>query len=210
MTPTATTPSSRTRLILATGNRHKIEELADLLGDGWDIEGLDTLDVEPAEETGATFEENAILKAEAIARQTGLAALADDSGLEVDALGGDPGVFSARYAGPQHDDADNRALLLKNTEVFDVGERDCRFVCVVALSVPGEETITVRGTCEGTVGRQEAGTNGFGYDSLFVLPDGRTMAQLESDEKNRISHRARAMQLMLPILTKRLLGPASQ
>jgi XTP/dITP diphosphohydrolase len=143
-----------------------------------------------------------------VARQTGLPALADDSGLEVDALGGAPGVYSARYAGPQHDDADNRALLLKNMEVFDVGERSCRFVCVVALAIPGEKTLTVRGTCEGTLGRQEVGTNGFGYDSLFILPDGRTLAQLEPDEKNRVSHRARAMEMMIPILDERLRGPA--
>jgi XTP/dITP diphosphohydrolase len=194
----------RTKLILATNNQGKIEELRHLLGDVVDIVGMAEAGVTAAEETGSTFEENAVLKAETAASQTGLPALADDSGLEVDALGGAPGVYSARFAGPESDDAANRSLLLQEMEPYTTGFRGCRFVCSIAFARPGHGTITVRGTCEGSVGFKETGSNGFGYDSLFVLPDGRTMAQLDADEKNRISHRARAMQLILPILNREL------
>jgi XTP/dITP diphosphohydrolase len=189
-------------LILATTNQKKVTELRQLLGNTIEVIGMQGLPVIPAEETGSTFEENAILKAKAIADQTGTVALADDSGLEVDALGGAPGIYSARFAGPDQDEAANRNLLLQEMLSVDIHSRSCRFVCAIALAIPGKETITVRGTCEGTVGLQEIGTNGFGYDSLFTLPDGRTMAQLEPAEKSRISHRARAMQLMAPILDR--------
>jgi XTP/dITP diphosphohydrolase len=190
------------KLILATTNQKKVTELRQLLGNAIEVIGMRGLSLTPAEETGSTFEENAILKAEAIASQTGLIALADDSGLEVDALGGAPGIYSARFAGPDQDEAANRHLLLQEMLPVDTHSRSCRFVCAIALAIPGEETITVRGTCEGTVGLQEIGINGFGYDSLFTLSDGRTMAQLEPAEKSRISHRARAMQLITPVLDR--------
>lgn len=192
--------SSVKRLVLATGNRGKIHELRQLLGDSWKLQGMAEFDAIAAEETGSTFEENAVLKAEAIRDQTGLASLADDSGLVVDALSGAPGIYSARYAGPDSNDAANRAQLLSNMASFQAGFRDCRFVCVIALAIPGRQTMTVRAACEGTVGLQEVGSNGFGYDSLFVLPDGRTMAQLDAIEKNSISHRGQAMRLMVPML----------
>lgn len=192
------------RLILATTNQGKIDELRHLFGDAFQILGMDDFQITPAEETGTSFEENAILKAKAVSNQTGLVALADDSGLEVDALGGAPGVYSARYAGPDANDAANRALLLRDMNAIDPGSRSCRFVCVIALAIPGRATISVRGTCEGIVGRQEVGSNGFGYDSLFVLPDGRTMAQLEPSEKSQISHRAHAVKRIEPILRREL------
>jgi XTP/dITP diphosphohydrolase len=197
------------RIVLATNNQGKIDELRHIMGDSVKILGMSDVHAIAAEETGSTFEENATLKAEAVADQTGLPALADDSGLEVDALGGAPGVYSARYAGPNSDDAANRSLLLRDMELYPSGLRGCRFVCVIAFARQGHETITARGICEGNVGFQEVGSNGFGYDSLFVLPDGRTMAQLGPEEKNRISHRAAAMHLILPILERELRGGAS-
>ena len=201
--------TAKVSLVLATGNRGKIQELRQILGESFHIVGMNELEAAAAEETGSTFEENAILKAEAIAVQTGLPALADDSGLVVDALGGSPGVYSARYAGLASDDAANRALLLSDMASFGTGFRDCRFVCVVALARPNGPTITVRGACEGTLGHQEVGSNGFGYDSIFVLPDGRTLAQLGASEKNAISHRGLAMNRMLPILRKTLSSEGS-
>ncbi|MEJ7838426.1 MAG: RdgB/HAM1 family non-canonical purine NTP pyrophosphatase [Thermomicrobiales bacterium] len=200
MTRSASAEAAPRRLVLATANRGKVEELRHLLSDDWAILGMEEFNAEAAEETGSTFEENAILKAEAVALQTGLPSLADDSGLVVDALGGAPGVYSARYAGPASNDAANRSLLLAHMTRIETGSRSCRFVCVIALAVPGRTTATVRGTCEGTVGFRESGTNGFGYDSVFVLPDGRTMAELEADEKNAMSHRGQAMRIMLPML----------
>jgi XTP/dITP diphosphohydrolase len=204
--PVATTrskdnaPSAPVTIVLATANPGKIAELRHLLGSRYTIRGMDEFNAIAAEETGSTFEENAILKAEAILGQTGHISLADDSGLEVDALGGEPGVYSARYAGLDATDASNRRKLLENMSEQPPGNRTARFVGVLALARPGHDTITVRGECEGTVGYDERGTNGFGYDSLFVLPDGRTMAELEPAEKDRISHRALAMQQLITIL----------
>jgi XTP/dITP diphosphohydrolase len=197
----STTPVT---IVLATANPGKIAELRHLLGSRYTIRSMDEFSAVAAEETGTTFEENAILKAEAILRQTGHIALADDSGLEVDALGGAPGAYSARYAGPDANDASNRRKLLENMIEKHPGERTARFVGVLALSRPGHHTITVRGECEGSVGFGERGTNGFGYDSLFVLPDGRTMAELEPAEKDRISHRALAMQKLIAMLPELL------
>jgi len=203
------TAGSKQKLILATNNRGKINELREILGGAWQVLGMDDLGVSAAEETGTTFEENAILKAEAVAAQTGVASLADDSGLVVASLGGAPGVYSARYAGPEADDAANRKLLLRNMELIESGNRHCHFVCVIALAIPGEETTIVRGQFEGSVGLQENGSNGFGYDSLFLVPDGRSLAQLDSCEKNAISHRAVAMKRMISVLRERLTGGAS-
>ena len=187
-------------IVLATANAGKIAELRHLLEPAWRVRGMNEFNVVAAEETGTTFEENAILKAEAIRNQTGLVCLADDSGLEVDALNGEPGVYSARYAGPDANDAANRQKLLQAMNDKGADNRSCRFVGVLALAIPGRDTIIVRGECEGTVGFEERGTNGFGYDSLFVFPDGRTMAELEPAEKDQVSHRARAMQQLLRVL----------
>ena len=129
---------------------------------------------------------------------SGHVTLADDSGLEVDALGGAPGVRSARYAGEHHDDADNRALLTRNLAALAAGERAARFVAAIAIIDAAGSLCVTRGTCEGSIAIEERGAGGFGYDSLFELPDGRTMAELTAVEKNTISHRADALRQALP------------
>lgn len=187
-------------LLIATSNPHKIEELAAMLEPlGIRIRSLDQLSEsfpEPVED-GDTFEANAILKARAYAQATGLHCLADDSGLEVDALDGRPGVHSARFAGVEggRDERDraNNARLLEELGGLPHEQRSARFVCVICVARPdGSVLLTERGTVEGHIGTAPRGTNGFGYDPLFELPDGRTSAELPPEEKNRISHRARA------------------
>jgi XTP/dITP diphosphohydrolase len=181
-------------LYLATGNAHKLDELRALApwpGVEWrtlrDAPGF-----VPPEETGATFAENAVIKAEALAAFTGQAALADDSGLEVDGLGGAPGVYSARYAGVHGDDAANNRKLL--AELGAGRDRRARFRCVLALSHGPGRTRVAAGACEGRIAAAPAGAGGFGYDPLFI-PDGfdRTFAELGAEVKNRLSHRAAAM-----------------
>ena len=160
-----------------------------------------SLDVE---ETGNTYEDNAALKAIAFSRASGLPSLADDSGLEVDALAGAPGVRSARYAGTGSD-KDNVDLLLRNLNTFAEDARTARFVCVVALALPSGAVEYARGKCEGTIGTERRGDGGFGYDPVF-FPEGRhlTMAQLPPDEKNHLSHRGRAVRNALPIIERLL------
>lgn len=190
----------RPTLALASSNSGKIAEFQAILGDDVTIMSLPDFGLESPEETGSTFEENAVLKARFLHDQTGLVTLADDSGLEVDALGGAPGVYSARFAGDHHNDADNRALLLRKLGEFPDQPRTARFVAVIAI-VDGDGHLTLsRGTCEGTIARVARGTGGFGYDPLFELPDGRTMAQLDGATKNTLSHRARAMRQAMPAL----------
>jgi XTP/dITP diphosphohydrolase len=185
----------RGRLLLATTSAKKIAELRQILfALPLDlVTPLDLgLDMDP-EETGSTFEENAQIKAQAFARASGLPSLADDSGLEVDALGGDPGVHSKRYAGPSATDADRIALLLQRLHDIPDERRTARFRCVMALATPESVAGTVEGTCEGHIAHSPRGAYGFGYDPIFVLPDtGRTMAELSAEEKNLISHRGRA------------------
>ena len=147
---------------------------------------------------GNTFEENAILKAEAVCDATGCLSLADDSGLEVDVLGGAPGVNSARYAGQHGDDAANNALLLHN--MMHQKNRTARFVSVLALAVPGDKTSTYTGICEGVITHAPRGQGGFGYDPLFETATGKTFAEMNNVEKNSISHRARAMAKLLEAL----------
>ncbi len=190
-------------LLVGTQNPGKQREYRDLLAD-LPVQWLSPADVGLAdftpEESGATFEENARCKALAYARATGLPALADDSGLEVDALGGAPGVLSARYAGPQATDADRyRKLLTVLAGVPDV-RRTARFICVVALALPTGEVYTAHGALEGSIGYEPRGTEGFGYDPVFVLPDGRHLAELPAAEKHIISHRGRALQAFKPRL----------
>lgn len=185
------------RLLLATSSAKKIAELRQIfsglpvaLVTPPDLE----LDLDP-EETGSTFEENAQIKAEAFARASGLPSLADDSGLEVDALNGEPGVHSKRYAGPDATDADRIARLLRKLEGVPDDRRTARFRCVMALATPQGTVGTVDGTCEGRIAHAPQGNNGFGYDPIFYLPQlSRTMAELSSEEKNAISHRGRAGQ----------------
>ena len=186
-------------VVVATGNAHKLVEIEDILGralPGVRFVALGQLgDFEDPEENGATFAENALIKARAAVQETGLTAVADDSGLVVDALGGEPGVFSARYAGVHGDDAANNAKLLDRLAGVSEGDRAARFMSVVALVYPDGRELTGTGACEGAIGFEGRGDHGFGYDPLF-LPDntpGKTMAELEPEEKNAISHRFHAL-----------------
>ena len=188
-------------LVLATGNFGKVKELRAMLGDRFDVRSMREMGAEmDVEETGETFEENALLKAEALMRATGCAALADDSGLLVDALGGRPGVYSARYAGVHGDYEANNQLLLK--ELADTPEpRTARYAAAVALCRPGHEPLVAFGTCEGSILREYRGDGGFGYDPLFYSDDLQmTLAEASPEAKNAISHRARAVQKLLKML----------
>jgi len=151
----------------------------------------DDIDVE---ETGVTFEENAILKAETVATLLGKMVIADDSGLEIDALGGEPGVYSARYAGPGKSDEENIDKVLTKLKSVVKEQRTARFRCVLAISAPGVETKTFSGSCEGQIAFERIGENGFGYDPIFFVPEKeRTMAELTAEEKSAISHRGAAL-----------------
>lgn len=183
------------KVILATNNEGKVRELSSLIsGELWEFttparEGIE-LDVE---ETGVTFEANAILKAKSYCRASGLPALADDSGLEVDALNGDPGVYSARYAGPDATDEKRNELLLSALSNVPWDKRTARFRCVVALVFPEDRIILCKGKCSGIIALAPKGENGFGYDPIFYLPElDKTMAELSPEQKNEISHRAQA------------------
>ena len=183
------------KVILASKNAHKLEELSAILGQlGFEIalESEYGLDIE-VEETGTTFEENSLLKAEAVMRASGLPVLADDSGLMVDALCGAPGVYSARY-GHKSSDAERTAYLLEN--MIDVPDeaRTAKFVCVITCLWPDGRKIVARGECPGRILHEVHGSNGFGYDPVFFVPEkGKTFAELLPEEKNTISHRARAL-----------------
>ena len=185
------------QLLLGTRNPGKVKEITTILaGSGWEFSSLREFpEVGPAAEDGVTYAENAIAKACFYAAATGLLALADDSGLEVAALGGAPGVYSARYAGKGASDADRRVLLLSELAKVDSKDRRARFVAAVAIAQPNGSVLNVsHGICEGTIIFEPRGTGGFGYDPLFV-PDGftQTFAELSDEIKNRISHRARAL-----------------
>lgn len=195
-------------LLLATANPGKRREMASLLDGVATVVTFRDLGLASPPEVGTTFAENACIKASYGAEATGLTTLADDSGLDVDALGGVPGVHSARYAGAQATDQMNRAKLLANMQSIPLPRRTARFHAAVAIAVPGEILDVFEATCEGSVATGERGSGGFGYDSIFLLPDGRTMAELSPDEKNRISHRARAIALALPTL-RRILATRS-
>lgn len=200
-----------TKLLVGTNNPGKVREYEELLTDLPETlevtflarEGL-TLEVE---ESGETFEENARIKALAYAQASGLISLADDSGLEVDALGGAPGVHSARYAGPATSDVDRYRKLLDTLANIPAGQRSARFRCVVALALPDGTVHTADGFCEGEIGFAPRGEHGFGYDPVFVAKGhgGRTMAELPPDVKNEISHRARALLAIQPVLRKLIL-----
>jgi XTP/dITP diphosphohydrolase len=201
---------STQRLVLATRNRHKVTELHAILRDaGLDVElvGADAYpEVPDVRETGVTFAENALLKAHALAKATGLPAVADDSGLCVDVLGGAPGIFSARWAGMHGDDKANLDLLL--AQLSDIAEphRGAHFACAAALALPDGTEHVVEGRLEGTLRTAPAGSGGFGYDPI-LQPHGdtRTVAELTADEKNAISHRGKAFRALAPVV-KDLLG----
>jgi XTP/dITP diphosphohydrolase len=192
--------TNRARLVLASNNPGKIREFRDLLENQVEIVSLADLGLESPEETGATFEENATIKAKFLHEHTGEVTLADDSGLEVAGLNGAPGVRSARYAGDQHSDSDNRTLLLRTLSADPSLDRKARFVAAIVLIDQQGNSHTVRGTCEGVITMDERGTNGFGYDPIFQLLSGQTMAELTSDQKGAISHRGQAVREILPVL----------
>lgn len=185
---------AKVRVVLATRNAGKVEEVAAIVGDAAEIVSLESAGaVELPPESGSTYEENALAKARAVALATGVLALADDSGLEVDVLGGKPGVRSSRYAGPSCDPVANNDKLLRELEGVPAGERGSRFVCVAALVAADGREELARGEVGGNIASAPSGSGGFGYDPLFV-PGGsdRTFAEMAPDEKNRISHRGRA------------------
>ncbi|MFC4078431.1 XTP/dITP diphosphatase [Salinithrix halophila] len=200
----AKAPWPWTELVFATRNHHKVEELNALLHGslGVSVVGLNGIEGLPEiVEDRDSFEGNAIKKAETIAKVLDRPVAADDSGLAVNALGGAPGVYSARYAGENATDASNNEKLLNALKGIPEEERGASFVCVLALAVPGEETQVVRGEVPGRIVDAPQGTNGFGYDPLFCLPElGCTVAELTSEEKNRISHRARAAETLINLL----------
>ena len=190
-----------TQVLLATHNRGKVEELRRIL-EAADLAGVellcaDDVDLPDVEETGTTFCDNALLKARAAVAVSGLACLADDSGLVVDALGGDPGVHSARYAGRHGDDGANLQRLLQ--ELGDTPEREARFVCVAAFVTPQGVEQTVTGVLEGDIATEARGANGFGYDPVFIPRGyGVTTAQLAAADKDAISHRGQAFRAIIP------------
>jgi XTP/dITP diphosphohydrolase len=197
------------RLVLATRNAHKVTELrAILTGTGLDVDlvGADAYpDIPDVKETGVTFAENALLKARTLAEATGLPAVADDSGLCVDVLGGAPGIFSARWAGRHGDDAANLALLLAQLADIDAPYRAAHFACAAALALPDGTTRVAEGHLRGTLRHTPAGTGGFGYDPI-LQPDGttRTCAELTPAEKNTISHRGKAFRALAPSVAELL------
>ena len=191
------------RVVLATRNAHKVAELQAILDDvisGLDLEivGVDEFpDVEDVVETGVTFAENATLKAVAVAQATGFPALADDSGLAVEVLGGSPGVFSARWAGTHGQDRANLDLLLAQLSDVPDEHRSAAFVCAAALAMPGGSVVVREGRMPGTLAREPRGSNGFGYDPILVVDGGsRTAAELSTEDKNAISHRGKAFRAL--------------
>lgn len=195
------------KIVFATGNQGKMREIREILGD---------MDVEIASmkeagiqvdivEDGSTFEENAIIKAKAVAQYTDAIVLADDSGLEIDYLGGEPGIYSARYLGEDTSYRIKNQNLIDRLEGVPEAERTARFVCAIAAVMPDGEVITTHGVIEGTIAYEEKGCNGFGYDPIFYVPAYRcTTAQLTEEQKNEISHRGKALEAMKEELKKRM------
>ncbi len=192
------------KLAIATNNAHKLQEIRAILRGQFDeLLSLKDLGIDvDVEETGKTLEENALLKARTIQEFCHMPTLADDTGLMVDALNGAPGVYSARYAGEEHNDANNRALLLKNLK--NEQNRKAHFATVIAIVYPNGDFITSKGRVEGEILQEERGTEGFGYDSLFYSYElKKTFAEATQEEKNSVSHRGRALRAMLEKLQKR-------
>lgn len=186
----------QSHLFLATRNRHKTQEIQTMLGDGVIVRDATESDALPEiEETGNTFEANARLKAEGISQHIVGFVLADDSGLEVDAIGGEPGIYSARYAGPGCTDLQNTELVLKKMENIPTEKRQARFRCVLAVARDGQTIATFHGTIEGTITTEITGEGGFGYDPIFI-PEGyeKSFGELSSEVKNSMSHRGRALE----------------
>ena len=188
------------KVILASKNPHKLKEIRKIVepyGIDLVLESDIGVDIE-VEETGTTFEENSLLKAKTVMEATGYAALADDSGIAVDALNGEPGIYSARYGFDESlDDWGRLLLLLKNTENVPDGQRQAQFVCVITLATPDGKVIQARGEAHGELLREAVGCGGFGYDPIFYYPPlGKTFAELLPEEKNQVSHRAKALKIL--------------
>ena len=191
------------KIIFATNNQDKMKEIHAIMADfPAQIVSLKEAGIHAdVDENGKTFEENAAIKAEAICKLTGYVTIADDSGLEIDALGGEPGIYSARYMGEDTSYRIKNANLIERLAGVPDEKRTARFVCAVAAAFPDAPTQIVRGTIEGRIGYEEAGENGFGYDPIFYVPEyGCTTAQMPPEEKNKISHRGRALKKISPIL----------
>lgn len=191
------------KIVFATTNEGKVKEIKEILGD-FPIEVVSmkemgiTADIE---ENGATFEENSLIKARALVKLTGIPALADDSGLEVDYLNGEPGIYSARYLGRDTDYDYKNNYIIDKLSGAKGEERSARFVCVISLVLPDGREFVERGVVEGLIGYEQKGENGFGYDPIFYLPEyGKTSAELPPEEKNRISHRGKALTAMKKLI----------
>jgi len=195
------------KILFATANRGKLREAAEVLGPGFEIVSpLDLGITEDIPETGSTLQENSLQKAQYIFDRTGLPCFADDTGLEVDALGGAPGIYSARYAGPGHDSEANMKKLLAELTTLD--DRRARFRTVVTLILADGQPRFFEGVCEGSIAREKSGCGGFGYDPVF-LPDaypGRTLAEVSEEEKNAVSHRGKAIRAMAEWLRGKVSG----
>lgn len=191
------------KIVFATTNAGKIKEIKEILAD-FDVEVASMKEMNitaDIEENGATFEENSLIKARAVSKLTGLPALADDSGLEVDYLNGEPGIYSARYLGRDTDyDYKNNYIIKKLKDAKDE-ERSARFVCVISLVLPDGREFVKKGVMEGRIGYEIKGENGFGYDPIFYLPGyGKTSAEISAEEKNKISHRGKALSAMKELI----------
>lgn len=195
-------------ILIATRNAGKLAEFERLLGDAFGVEGLNGIDIELPEEGTESYRANAEIKAIFVAAATGRLTLGDDSGIEAVALGGMPGIISARFAGEPVSDERNIDKLLEALEDDSSGDRTARFVCWLALADSTGLIAATEGTCSGSIGLKPEGSNGFGYDPVFVLPTGKTMAELSDREKDRMSHRGNALRAMMPLLEAEL-GKAS-
>ena len=192
------------KLVVATKNAHKLIEMKRILEPlGYEVLSQADVNVDvDVEETGTTFEENAALKARAIYQATGMVTLADDSGLEVDCLNGEPGIYSARYGGEGKNDRDRCELVLQKLKGVPQKDRTARFVCVIHLIFNEEDQRTYRGECEGFIGEDFVGDNGFGYDPIFMVNDHDSFATLDGVEKDALSHRGRALEKLRQDLSK--------
>lgn len=191
---------SRMPILIATKNAGKLAEFERILGAEFEVSSLAELDLELPAEGTESYRENAEMKARFVAEQTRRLTLADDSGIEVDVLGGKPGIVSARFAGEPISDQRNIEKLLGELEASGTSDRSARFICWLALADGNGRVQSIEGECTGTIGFEAIGTNGFGYDPIFVFPDGRTMAELSEREKDAVSHRGNAIRAMLPKL----------
>ncbi len=193
------------KIVIATMNDHKVREIKSLIGDRYNVLTQDYFSIPSAPETGTTFEENALIKANQVAEKTDLLTLADDSGLEVDLLNGEPGIYSSRYAGPNATDDENNQKLIKELEIYKGEKMTARFHSVIAIVEPSQNKQRIfHGTWEGRIKLDQKGKNGFGYDPLFYIDDlGATAAELTELQKNRLSHRASAMRAAINYLVRK-------